>query len=54
MAAVFFILVICARSMGFGIDAAGVKAFDDSASPLAELAHSYVGDAIADIISLGA
>jgi amino acid transporter len=54
IAAVFFILVICAQSMGFGTDPAGVKAFGNSASPLGELAKGYVGSAMADVINLGA
>jgi amino acid transporter len=54
IAAVFFILVISAQSMGFGVDAAGVEAFGSSESPLAELANSYVGSAMADVINFGA
>ncbi|MBS1861420.1 MAG: APC family permease [Actinobacteria bacterium] len=54
VAAAFFIVVISAQSMGFGIDAAGVEAFGSSASPLAELAHTYVGGAMAEVINFGA
>jgi amino acid transporter len=55
--------VICmvAQTLGFGTDAAGVKAFSGSSAPLAELGHAYVGawlgdalDVVAAISALGA
>ena len=45
---IFYILCILVQTWGFGTDAAGVKAFSTSASPLGDLAHSYVGSAMAD------
>jgi amino acid transporter len=51
---IFYIVVISAQSMGFGVDAGGVKAFGSSASPLADLAHTYVGKSMEDVINFGA
>jgi amino acid transporter len=51
--AAFYLFVIAAVSMGFGTDAAGIKAFGSSASPLADLANTYVGSAMADVLNVG-
>jgi amino acid transporter len=50
----FYIVCIIAQSWGFGTDAAGVKAFGASSSPLGDLSKSYVGSGLADLINLGA
>ena len=50
----FYIVCIIAQTMGFGTDAAGVKAFSTSSSPLGDLSKDYVGSALADLVNLGA
>jgi amino acid transporter len=50
----FYIVVIIAQTLGFGTDAAGVKAFGESSSPLGDLSKDYVGSALSDLINLGA
>jgi amino acid transporter len=50
----FYIVVIIAQTWGFGTDAAGVKAFGSSSSPLGDLSKSYVGSGLSDLINLGA
>jgi len=51
---VFYILCILVQTWGFGADAAGAKAFSTSAAPLGDLAKSYVGSTMSDLINLGA
>jgi amino acid transporter len=51
---IFYILCILVQTWGFGADAAGVKAFSSSSSPLGQLAQMYVGKAMSDIINAGA
>jgi len=41
-----------AQTLGFGTDAAGVHAFSHSGAPLGDLAHSYVGSAMADVLDV--
>jgi amino acid transporter len=50
----FYIVVIIAQTWGFGTDAAGVKAFGASSSPLGDLSKSYVGSGLEDAINFGA
>src|SRR3954454_19813553 len=50
----FYILCIIAQTLGFGTDAAGVKAFGGSSAPLGDLSQAYVGSGLADAINLGA
>ncbi|HEX7300126.1 MAG TPA: APC family permease [Solirubrobacteraceae bacterium] len=50
----FYIVCIIAQTWGFGTDAAGVKAFASSSSPLGDLSKDYVGSALADLVNLGA
>jgi amino acid transporter len=50
----FYIVVIIAQTLGFGTDAAGVKAFGESSSPLGDLSKSYVGSGLSDAINFGA
>jgi amino acid transporter len=51
---IFYILVIYMQAEGFGTDAAGVSAFASSATPLADVAKTYVGTYMAAIIDFGA
>jgi amino acid transporter len=50
--AVFYVVCMIAQTLGFGTDARGVHAFGASGAPLGELAHSYVGAPMADILDL--
>jgi amino acid transporter len=50
----FYILVIVAQTLGYGTDAAGVKAFAGSAGPFSDLSKAYVGSLLRDLINLGA
>jgi amino acid transporter len=50
----FYIVVIIAQTWGFGTDAAGVKAFGSSSSPLGDLSKDYVGVGLSDAINFGA
>jgi amino acid transporter len=50
----FYILVIIAQTLGYGTDAAGVKAFSGSAGPFSDLSKLYVGGLLRDLINLGA
>jgi amino acid transporter len=51
---IFYLIVILCQTLGFGTDAAGVKAFASSSSPLGDLASTYVGTGLQDAINLGA
>jgi amino acid transporter len=51
---VFYTIVMLAQSLGFGINAAGVKAFSTSSAPLGDLSNMYVGKWMADVINFGA
>jgi amino acid transporter len=51
---VFYVIVMLAQSLGFGIDAAGIKAFSSSSAPLGDLSKSYVGSGMQDAINFGA
>jgi amino acid transporter len=51
---IFYTIVMLAQSLGFGIDAAGIKAFSSSSAPLGDLSKSYVGSGMADAINFGA
>jgi amino acid transporter len=51
---IFYLVVILSQTLGFGTDAAGVKAFAGSDSPLGELSKMYVGSGLEDAIDLGA
>jgi amino acid transporter len=51
---IFYILCILVQTWGFGTNAAGVKAFSTSAAPLGDLAHTYVGSSMEDLINFGA
>ena len=53
-AGVFYTLCFMAQSWGFGTGAKGVAEFASSQSPLGDLATSYVGTWMANLINLGA
>ena len=50
----FYVIVMLAQSLGFGIDAAGVKAFAGSGSPLGDLSKKFIASGFADAINFGA
>jgi amino acid transporter len=50
----FYLLSIIAQSLGYGLDAAGIKKFSGSSAPYGELASSYVGNWLADLLTLAA
>jgi amino acid transporter len=50
--AVFYVICMTAETLGFGTDAAGVHAFSHSGAPLGDLARSYVGRPMADVLDL--
>jgi amino acid transporter len=52
--AVFYVLCVALQTLGFGTDAAGVRAFAASPAPLGELAKGYVGTGMADALNLAA
>ena len=52
--AVFYVICMIAQTLGFGTDAAGVKAFATSGAPLGDLAKGYVGSGLACILDIGA
>ena len=49
----YFVIVTAVEVMGFGTDAAGVKAFTTSPSLLGDLGSTYVGNWVGDVITLG-
>jgi amino acid transporter len=49
---VFYVLCMIVQTLGFGTDAAGVRAFAGSGAPLGDLARSYVGAPMADVLDL--
>jgi amino acid transporter len=51
---IFFTAVTAVESMGFGTDAAGVKAFGGSPSLVGDLGIQYVGSWVGNTITLGA
>ena len=53
-AGIFYILCILVQTWGFGATAGGAKAFAGSTAPLGDLARSYVGSWMGDLINAGA
>jgi amino acid transporter len=51
---VFYVACIAVQSMGFGTDAAGVRAFAAADAPLGDLAQSYIGSGMADALDVAA
>ena len=54
LAGLIFIFVSYAQTVGFGVDAAGLKAFSSSATPNSDLAKLYIGDWAVQASNLGA
>jgi amino acid transporter len=50
----FYLMSIIAQSVGYGLDASGIKKFGGSSAPYGELARAYVGPWLADILTLAA
>jgi amino acid transporter len=51
---IYFTVVTAIEMMGFGTDAAGIKAFSTSGALVGDLGRVYVGDWVGNLISLGA
>jgi amino acid transporter len=51
---VFYVIVMMAQSLGFGIDDQGVGEFSSSSAPLGDLSKAYVNKTMADAIDAGA
>ncbi len=51
---VFYLVCMTAQTLGFGTDAAGVRAFSHSAAPLGDLAKRYVDSTLADVLDVAA
>ncbi|HEX4010415.1 MAG TPA: APC family permease [Solirubrobacteraceae bacterium] len=51
---IFYIVCITVQTWGFGATATGAKAFAGSTAPLGDLARSYVGSWMGDLINAGA
>jgi len=52
--AVFYVFCMVAQTLGFGTNPAGVRAFSGSQAPLDDLAHSYLGSGMADVLDIAA
>src|SRR5581483_204142 len=51
---VFYVIVMLAQSLGFGLSSAGTKTFAGSSAPVGDLAKTYVGSGMRDAINFGA
>jgi amino acid transporter len=51
---VFYVIVMFAQSLGFGLDAKGVKAFSSSGAPLGDLSTTFISKGFADAVNFGA
>jgi amino acid transporter len=51
---VFYVFCISGQVMGFGADSMGVSQFAHSTAPLGDLARTYVGRAMADLLDVAA
>ena len=51
---VLYTVCITAQTLGFGVDAAGVRAFAGSSAPLNDLGNAYVGSGMAELLDAGA
>lgn len=49
---IFFLLVVVAQTLGYGISDAGVKAFQNASSPYGDLGTTYIGTAYAAVLNL--
>lgn len=48
----FFLLVVAAQSLGYGVSASGVKAFQATSTPYGDLGTAYIGSAYAALLNL--
>ncbi|MCU1529306.1 MAG: hypothetical protein JWP75_3069 [Frondihabitans sp.] len=48
----FFLLVVAAQSLGYGVSASGVKAFQNTTTPYGDLGTAYVGSVYAALLNL--
>jgi len=48
----FFLLVVAAQSLGYGVSASGVRAFQNTSTPYSDLGTAYVGTVFAAILNL--
>jgi amino acid transporter len=51
---VFYVIVMMAQSLGFGIDERGVEEFSGSSGPLSDLSRAYVNKTMSEAIAAGA
>jgi amino acid transporter len=51
---VFYVACVAVQTLGFGTDAAGVRAFAGSPAPIGELAEVYVGSGMASVLDAAA
>lgn len=51
---VFYLVTMAVQTLGFGTDAAGVKAFTNTESAYGELSKDYIGSVFADLLNLAA
>jgi amino acid transporter len=51
---VFYVIVMFAQSLGFGLGSNGVKGFSSSAAPLGDLSKTYIDKGFADAVNFGA
>ncbi|AMM22927.1 hypothetical protein AX769_22625 (plasmid) [Frondihabitans sp. PAMC 28766] len=49
---VFYMLVVATQSLGFGVSASGVKAFQSTSTPYGDLGTAYIGTAYAALLNL--
>jgi amino acid transporter len=52
-ASLFYLVCIYAQTVGFGTGPAGIHALTQSSSPLGQLAKTYIGSPMSDLINLG-
>jgi amino acid transporter len=52
--AVFYVIVMFAQSLGFGLGPSGVNAFASSGAPLGDLSKTFIGSGFADAVNFGA
>jgi amino acid transporter len=52
-ASVFYLVCIYAQTVGFGTGTGGIHALTQSSSPLGQLARTYIGSPMSDLINLG-
>ncbi len=48
----FFLLVVATQSLGYGVSANGVKAFQNTSTPYGDLGTAYIGSAYAALLNL--